>query len=382
MATIHIYLDKRSLNANGEASLKIGINKKGRSAYIPLGIRIIPQQWDQKRERFKDCPNRAALQAFVDSRKAKVQELIFQLTNEGVLALLSATQIKNKIQELLEPDSNKDTFYARFVKYGESRQAASTKDKYLQTAKHMVEYDRTVKSKSFEDITLDWLHGFDRFLMKSNPHKNGRNIHFRNIRAVFNDAIDNNITTSYPFRKFKIVAEETEKRSLTVEALREQFAKEGYFNDLFKLSFFLIGINIADLCRLTVITDGRINYKRKKTGKRYSVKVEQEALDIINRYPGKKFLLDILDRYKDEHSFTIAFNKHLPFTSYWARHSWATIANSMEIPIDVISRALGHSFTTGAKVTSTYIKFDNSLVDKANREVIDYVLYGKVKVSD
>ncbi len=377
MATIHLYLDKRSVKPGEEAPLKIGINKHGRSAYIKLGVRLLPTQWDSSREKIREHQQKASLQSFIDSRKAKVQEIIMRLTNEGELAGLTATQIKNRVLEILDPINNKDTFYLRFLRFGEAHNAPSTKDKYSQTMKHMLEYDSQLKSKSFEDITLDWLHGFDSFLMKSNPSKNGRNIHFRNIRSVFNDAIDNDITTFYPFRKFKIVAEETEKRSLSINELREQFAKEGYFDDLFKLSFFLIGINITDLCHLKEIKNGRIRYKRQKTGKLYDIKVEPEALAIINAHRGKEFLLDVLDRYKNVHTFTIAFNRNLPFTSYWARHSWATIANSIGISIDVISRALGHSFSTGARVTSTYINFDSRLVDDANRKVMDYVLYGE-----
>jgi integrase len=62
-------------------------------------------------------------------------------------------------------------------------------------------------------------------------------------------------------------------------------------------------------------------------------------------------------------------------TSYWARHTWATIASQLDIPKDVISRALGHSF--GVKTTDIYIKFDDTKIDEANRRVIDYVLYDK-----
>lgn len=377
MTTIHLYLDKRSIKAGEEAPLKVGINKRGSSAYIPVGVKILPSQWDKAKERIKEHPRKVSLQSYIDGMKARVQEVVMRLTNEGELANLTATQIKNAVLEILDPNDRKDSFYSRFERYANSRQAPSTKDKYMQTMKHMLEYDTSLKSKSFEDINLDWLHGFDRFLVKYNPAKNGRNIHFRNIRAVFNDAIDNDITTAYPFRKFKIVPEETEKRSLSVKQLREQFTKDDYFSDLFKLSFFLIGINLVDLCHLQEVKNGRIKYKRAKTGKLYDIKVEREALDIINAHRGKSYLLDILDRYKNVHTFTIAFNKHIPFTSYWARHSWATIANDLQIPVDTISRALGHSFSTGAKVTSTYIKFDTSLVDDANRKVMDYVLYNR-----
>ena len=61
-------------------------------------------------------------------------------------------------------------------------------------------------------------------------------------------------------------------------------------------------------------------------------------------------------------------------SSYWARHSWATIAASLDIPRDTIAHALGHG---GNTVTDIYIDFDEGKVDEANRKVLDWVLYGK-----
>ena len=62
-------------------------------------------------------------------------------------------------------------------------------------------------------------------------------------------------------------------------------------------------------------------------------------------------------------------------TTYYARHTWASIAFNLGIQKDVVSLALGHSF--GVRVTDTYINADLSRVDEANRRVIDYVLYEK-----
>ena len=61
-------------------------------------------------------------------------------------------------------------------------------------------------------------------------------------------------------------------------------------------------------------------------------------------------------------------------TTYWARHTWATIASELDIPKDTIAAALGHG---GNSVTDIYIDFDLKKVDEANRKVLDYVLYGK-----
>ena len=56
---------------------------------------------------------------------------------------------------------------------------------------------------------------------------------------------------------------------------------------------------------------------------------------------------------------------------YIARHTWATVAASLDIPKETISEALGHSI--GSEVTSIYINFDRKKVDEANRKVIDMV---------
>lgn len=388
--TIHIYLDKRSSKRGDEAPLKIGINKQGSSAYINLGVKVLPTQWDSSKERIKNRPDKASLQSYIDTQKSTASNIVLELLKKGELTKLTATQIKNKVVEIMEPTAaTANSFYSRYLVYAESRTAKRTKDIYLVTAKRMVEYDAKIRTKAFEDITKDWLGGFDTFLQSTSPSVNGRSIHFRNIRAVFRDAMANEITMSYPFRVFKIKSEPTIKRSLTIDELHRLFSFHGNERhtmavDMFKLSLFLIGINVADLCNLSDIEkDGYLRYKRQKTQKLYCIKVEPEALAIIEKYRGRNHLLNILDRYANVHTFTATLGKVLQsiegfenLTSYWARHTWATIASELDIPVDVISHALGHSFSTGAKVTQVYINFNQQKIDDANRKVINYILSG------
>jgi len=67
----------------------------------------------------------------------------------------------------------------------------------------------------------------------------------------------------------------------------------------------------------------------------------------------------------------IAFFLCFVFIFYISRHTWATLAHKVDIPKDVISLALGHSF--GCDVTDIYIDFDRDKIDEANRKVIDYI---------
>ena len=103
MATVHLYLDKRSVKRGEEAPLKIGINKQGSSAYINLDVKIYPTQWDSKKERIKDHPNKKALQSYIDTQRNKVTNIIMDLTKEGKLTKMTATQIKNKVIDIINP---------------------------------------------------------------------------------------------------------------------------------------------------------------------------------------------------------------------------------------------------------------------------------------
>lgn len=238
-----------------------------------------------------------------------------------------------------------------------------------------------------DDISRDWLERYNLFLINIGNCHNTRTVRIRHIAAVFNYAIDNELTTNYPFRRLDLSIEPTKKRDLKVEELREVFSanvkeKDRKLLDAFKVMFLLIGINVHDLYNLTRdnIVDGRLEYKRLKTGKQYSILIQPEVVEIMNKYPGKDRLFSFCEHYANASSFAMVTNILLKkiragLTTYYARHTWATLAFKLGIPKDTISLALGHSF--GVRVTGTYINADLSRVDEANRKVIDYVLYGK-----
>ena len=410
MANTRFYLDERKSNGDKPVVLKIAIAQKGHSAFISLNAKILPCQWDTKKMRVVNHPEQMLMNVYINGIKQQVDRLILSLANDGTLSSMSATDIKAYISSQLYPEKaqakeeaerRKKLFATRFLAFAESKKK-STREVYMHTYKRMEAFvGDKLQKLCFEDITKEWLTKFDVFMSTTSPSKNSRNIHLRNIRAVFNEALDDGITTFYPFRRFKIRPVATPKRNLKVKDLRLlwNYPCEPHANnylDIFKLMFMLIGINCIDLCNLKEIRDGRIEFYRAKTNRLYSIKVEPEALEIIERHRGENYLLDILDRWKSHKDFIAKMNRTLKrigevkrvglggkkiykplfpeISTYWARHSWATIAASLDIPRDTIAHALGHGNNT---VTDIYIDFDQSKVDEANRKVINWVLYGK-----
>lgn len=391
MITTKFYLDCRAVKQGATAPLKLSITKKGVAAYISMNVSLLQSQWDKKAQAIVNHPQKRQLNIFISQRKVEIDQIIYSLIGSGELAGLRAKEIKDRVLAVLNPpeeDKSRDLFAAGFKAFAESK-SDSTKRIYMTTYNAMAAFDPNFHKLRFEDVTKDWLVRYDAFLAERGNMKNTRNIDFRNIRAVFNDAIDNEITSAYPFRKFKIKPEPTKKRSFDVETLRTIFNANvspdlQKYIDLFKLTFFFIGINVVDLCRLTEIDNGRIIYNRAKTGKQYSIKVEPEALEIIEKLKGENHLLYMLDKHSTYRTFYMqwcrAFKRikeqlNLPeLSTYWARHSWATIASSLDIPKETIAEALGHEL--GNSTTAIYIDYDRRKVDAANRKVIDFVLYG------
>lgn len=341
----------------------------------------------------------------------KIEEIKFDLLMKGQ-AMEGPREIMDLVQAAFfgrEPESaaKRGSFVTFYEAHAEAYTNRSTRESNQYTLSCMRRFDSAtgcgLERMSLESVNYAWLSDFEAWMIRQGLSQNTRKIHFGNIRSAMRDAYKRDLTDNDPFRRFTFRPAKTRKRALDVDTLRmlfgypvEPFAE--IYRDMFALSFFLLGINTIDLYNLTEITkQGRIEYARSKTDGLMSVKVEPEAMEIINRYRGAKGLLCIADRWSDHRNFRHQLNMALrrigkargqgrkdspddgPFaevTSYWARHSWATAAYEIGVSDDVISQALGHQ-GSGARVTEVYIRRSMDKVDEANRRVLDWVLYGK-----
>ena len=409
MARTKFYLDTRGSRSDGRFPLKLQVSHRGRNTLLSVEVFVRRDQWSRETERVVKHPLQTALNNRIAHFRIEVEERLVALQQSGELDEMAMPVLRRRLLGIVEQEPEEvGEFVRAFEAFASTRPKESTRGVYRHTLSRIRAFAPDCERLRFEDITRGWLGEFEAFLALTSPSANARSVHLRNIRAVFNHAIDEELTTLYPFRRFKIKSEPTAKRSLPVEQLRELFSLEvedweRKYLDMFKLIFFLCGINIVDLCHLREMRYGRVVYRRAKTGRVYDLKVEPEALAIIERYRGEGWLLDIMDTYKSHKDFAHRMNDSLKFmggtryetqvaadgklrrmrrremrwpglSTYWARHTWATIAASLDIPKETIAAALGHSQNS---VTDIYIAFDQSKVDRANRAVMDWVLYGK-----
>lgn len=383
MTSIRISLDKRQRKQDGSFPLVLVVSHLNRTARIALGISLPVEMWDARRGRIVVHPQRGQLQAIIDNRLNASRLALLGIGRKDLMRM-NATQLRDRLRQAIDPDTKPVTFGSWFERFARSHDNKRTQTIYLDTLHMIGLFDHAAIDAPFEHITKSWLDTFFSYLASRSPSVNARNIHLRNIRAVLNDAIDNELTDHYPFRRYRIKPSPTIKRSIPIEDFRKLFTmsvepfRQKYL-DAFRLSFFLIGINMADLLQLMPdnIQDGRLRYIRHKTHRLYDIAIPAEARAIMERYRGKRFLLSFADGCADYRHFANRANINLHeirkgLTMYWARHTWATIAASLDIPDDTISLALGHSARNAT--TDIYIRRDLAKVDAANRRVIDYVL--------
>ena len=257
----------------------------------------------------------------------------------------------------------------------------------------------------FSEITYDFLTRYCHTLdgMQRAPSKHLGNIRqlFKEARLTYNTETQTLIPNS-PFERFKVPRDRAanKERDIDVEMLRKIIAFHGtglagLARDCYVLSFFLIGMNSADLYDARVIKDGVICYKRQKTRTRrddeayIEVKVIDEIKPLIKKYKGSSRVFSFYNKYVSAHNFNKAINNGLKKVCsilgirkvefYSARHSWATIArNDLGIDKGTISDALNH-IDDDMAITDRYIKRDFTNINKANRKVADYVLNKKVR---
>ncbi len=232
-----------------------------------------------------------------------------------------------------------------------------------------------------DNLNADLMLDYEVYLKGCGISQNTSSFYMRNLRAVYNKAVEKDLTVQrFPFKRVYTGVDKTVKRAVSVSVIRKLKAmdfsdnlRKDFARDMFMFSFYTRGMSFVDMAYLRKrdLANGILSYRRRKTGQRLFIKWEKPMQDIINKYDtaDTPYLLPII-RYQgtDERlqylsaGHRVNYNLRLigckiglttPLTMYVARHSWASIARSKNIPISVISEGMGHdSETTGKSISN------------------------------
>ena len=285
---------------------------------------------------------------------------------------------------------------------------------------------RNGKDITFREIDAEEIQSYEAYLKNvAKVCANTSSFYLRVLRAAYNKAVERGFVPArqpYPFKNVYTGIAKTRKRAIPAAAVSQirrldtandandangandankLTPKQELARDAFLMSFYLRGISFIDLAHLrkSDLKDGFITYTRSKTGQRISIRWEKEMQDMVDKYQAETasspYLFPFLasdsvrkntilqERRQDElrlyHNAESRIAYHLKklgvrngiqgkLTLYVARHSWATAARDGNVPVSVISEALGHNSET---TTQIYLRsIQSSEVDDANAKIL------------
>lgn len=218
-------------------------------------------------------------------------------------------------------------------------------------------------------------------------------IRMTHFKAAINEAIDDNFVKyeDHPFKGYTMPQSDPRHMDITVEEfqkiknLQSTEYKLNLARNMFLLSFYLGGINLADLVKVDL--KGQIlKYERQKSaehkrGERSTtLSIPNEARDMIkwcDKYQVLKCKTDVeyrnLQRYINKCLALLAEKVGIKttFSFYSARKTFAQFAFMLGIKTEVIEYCIGQTMKTNRPIYN-YVRVMQRQADACIRKVIDY----------
>jgi integrase/recombinase XerD len=402
--SINLSLEKRRQKKDGTYPLVLRLGHKQSTTTILLKINLTEKDWDAKnrviRKTYKGADSVTRLNNIIQKKKSDAWDIIMQLHEAGHLHSLTVGDLREKIEGVENDRPSFFTFTEQQIEELKKAHRFGTARSYKGMVSVVKEFNNS-RDLQFSEITYKFLTNFETNHYSKGNTANGLSTYVRAIRAVYNKAIKHGIVEKelYPFENYKIKWAPTEKRALDWDLLKKIIElkikpEHECFNarNYFVASYMMYGMNFTDMAylKLTDIKDGRVQYRRRKTSKLYDIKLTGSLETILSYYTshntGADFIFPIIKREdlmlqdRDIMWARKCYNKRLKtiaemcgieknLTSYVSRHSFATQAMLLEVPLNAISSMLGHS---NLKTTEIYLKsLPTNILDDYNAKIMN-----------
>lgn len=333
-------------------------------------------------------------------------DIVVNITTEGSFSVVAPASAERPPQTVRASPDGCDVlaYIERYALAKEKQGQVRTAETYISTLRRLTDFLQVsgLGNKprlEWHELTADLMVKFDGYMRRRDLVDNTRSFYFRRLRAIANQARKDGLDVCAGlFDGVYTGMAKTVKRALTVGEMRRIVRLElecesaRRARDLFVFSFLTRGMSMVDIAHLTRknINNNLLTYTRRKTGQTLHMEWTADMERIVTLYnkDGNRYLLSLIDDDKEDvrsqyrnmqyqvnyHLRRIGcrLKLHIPLTMYVARHSWATIAKSGNVPTALISDALGHN---SERTTQIYLdNIDTGRIDKVNRSLARKVL--------
>lgn len=368
---------------------------------VRTDFRIYEQEWDRQKGRIlKTSPISAERNGILrtirdktDWEQRKITQSLTGLENSG--KPFTAEDIISKYKEA---SSGKTSVFQyirqqsdRLYKLGRTR----TGETYRQTLRSFMRF-RNDADLYFDMLDADVVGQYETYMRANCLSRNTTSFYMRILRCICNRAAEEGLAPKADlFKRVYTGVDKTAKRAITLKEIKRLKELDltsrddlEYARNIFLFSFYMRGMSFIDLAYLRKcdLSNGYVTYIRKKTGQMLTIRWEKPMQEIIDKYPRNptKYLLPIITKNDGTErrqylNRIMLVNRKLkqvarlakipiPLSMYVARHSWASIAQSKNVPLSVISEGMGHD---SEETTRIYLaSIQTSQIDAANSRIL------------
>lgn len=399
MATVKIKF-RASLAPEKEGSLYYQVIHRRIARQIHTGYRLYSTEWDERHSDVAMSSEPGTLRheyltrlkerMMADVRRLK--RLIYKLEQDG-----SEFTVEQVVRlYVTHPVVNFVAFARELIGQLEQMGRRRTAATYSTAVNSFVRFRGDSGDIALEDMDAVIVMAYETHLKALGLCPNSTSYYMRNLRALYNRAVEKELVVQhYPFKRVYTGIDKTAKRAVSLNAIRRIRDMDltcepllDYARDLFMFSFYTRGMSFIDIAFLkkSDLRNGILSYRRHKTNQLLSIRWESPMQQVINKYDtsGTPYLLPVIrendkDVWRQYTNASHLVNRKLklighrlglsiPLTTYVARHAWASIAQSKNVALSVISEAMGHDSESTTRIYLATL--DTSLVDKANRLVL------------
>lgn len=410
--SISIYLDSRRAKKNGKYPVKLRLfeaNTRKQKLYatpFDYTLKEFESIWNTTRPRKEFKEARLKLQALENRANEIAQNL----------NVFSIEQFERKLIRT-KGEGRKITYhFKQTINTLRKQRRLSTEASYKYSEKALKDFvenklKHSYDALTFYDINEGWLHEFESYMLISNRSITTVGIYLRALRALFNKAIaEQEIEQElYPFgkRKYQIPSSNGVKKALTKEQIKGLFETEPKTEqqekakDFWFFSFNCNGMNIKDIALLKhkYLSEDKFHFYRAKTVQTskasltpITVYVNDYIRDFVIKYgtPNNNpedYVFDILSNEmsaEKQHAriknFTRFLNQHLQklckendlptISSYWARHSFATLSVQKGASLEFMRESLGHN--SMSTTLNYFAGFDDESKKEFSQSLMDF----------
>ena len=380
-----------SKEKNGIVPIMGRVTINGSVAQFSCKLTIAKTMWDAKGNRAKGKSKEARdINLALDNIKAQIIKHYQRISDRE--AFVTAEMVRNAYQgigteyeTLLRAFDKENEAFAKRV--GKDR-SLSTYQKYLTVRKYLAEFIKINYKRTdiaMNELTEDFIRDYCLYLRNEiGLAQSSVWIYSIPLKHIVTTAHYNGKIARNPFAQYKVGPDHKERSFLTEDELQALTTIElnnpdlELARDLFVFGCWT-GISFIDIKNLTTenitMLGGSpwIVSKRQKTGVPFQIKLMDIPMQIIKRYEPYRISNnlfnigshDTINKRIKEVAKLCGIEKRTSF--HLSRHTFAVLALNYGMPIESVSKILGHTNITTtqiyAKVTNTKLEHDISMFE-------------------